>query len=435
MPPNISPPTLALALRGIILVMAQTELSIDDGFEPVISADRSTGTGKRVQIVYMGDATTYSEYSIRRTYSPDQGGSWVTPVIFAGDSEDVANTRDPVACCNIADGNTPPCMYFGWLQDGTLSGVSQPYYLISQSDNNVNSSGGVLIEAAEWDRPWLACNADTFYLAHNNTGTGAQVRVTSAPMVAESDPIAWPSSSVGVATADSNCAFIGNFPIAAQVDSDGNDVAYVLGRQYYTGAGSPPLTTDNSVKVWRSSNGGGWTNPLIENNDSAIGFGYDRDGPMVPFHICCDLNSSRVYAFFAKNETSPYPSPTTRDVLLCMASDGGTSWTGPNTVYTLPSASLPANFAVVPANSGIGTIPGFYRIGRVWSCVDPGGNIFVCWMDNRYGRYGTTDKDYWHVFYSKSTDHGSTWSTPVRVSDPGDMTNVLANASIGGGIR
>ncbi len=58
-------------------------------------------------------------------------------------------------------------------------------------------------------------------------------------------------------------------------------------------------------------------------------------------------------------------------------------------------------------------------------------------MDNRYGKYGSgtgsNARDYWHVFYSKSTDFGDTWTIPVRVSAPNASgSGITANASIGG---
>jgi hypothetical protein len=61
--------------------------------------------------------------------------------------------------------------------------------------------------------------------------------------------------------------------------------------------------------------------------------------------------------------------------------------------------------------------------------VDQNGNVYVAWMDNRYGEFGTTDKDYWHVFRSRSTNQGANWSLPIRVSG---TTDINTSASIGG---
>jgi len=106
-------------------------------------------------------------------------------------------------------------------------------------------------------------------------------------------------------------------------------------------------------------------------------------------------------------------------------------------VFTLGQSDLPPNgFADVP-NCANQSSPGFYRIGRVWSSVDPNGNIYVAWVDNRYGVFvNDTSKDYWHVFCSKSTSssQGDTWSAPIRVSGPtnGTLDQIRASASIGG---
>ncbi len=45
--------------------------------------------------------------------------------------------------------------------------------------------------------------------------------------------------------------------------------------------------------------------------------------------------------------------------------------------------------------------------------ADPAGNIYVAWEDLR--NFGVTGK--WDIYFSKSTDGGTTWSTNVKVSD------------------
>ena len=161
----------------------------------------------------------------------------------------------------------------------------------------------------------------------------------------------------------------------------------------------------------------------------ADGFPPDRDQKMVTDHITCDPRTSvqRVYAFYVRNEKATWGR---HNVLYCKAStDGGDSWQPEHAVFTISEAELPPNgFSDVPPNSS-GNTQGFYRIGRVWSCVDQNGNVYVAWMDNRYGEFGTTDKDYWHVFCSRSTNQGANWSPPIRVSG---TTDINMSASIGG---
>jgi hypothetical protein len=150
------------------------------------------------------------------------------------------------------------------------------------------------------------------------------------------------------------------------------------------------------------------------------------------YHVTRDPNpsSTNVYAFYVRNEASGYLSPPDRNVLYCRASfNGGATWNGEVRVFIPPSP--PQNgFAPVPPNCN-GDANGFYRIGRVWSCVDDNGYVYVAWMDNRYGKFsGDTSKDYWHVFCSRSTTEGDTWSTPIRVS--GSTSDPQGTASVGG---
>ncbi|MFC2088162.1 T9SS type A sorting domain-containing protein [Calditrichota bacterium] len=60
---------------------------------------------------------------------------------------------------------------------------------------------------------------------------------------------------------------------------------------------------------------------------------------------------------------------------------------------------------------GIPITPGFPIINCDLSPGSYNGNIYICWTDQRSG-YNDTD-----VWVVKSTDGGSTWSTPIRVND------------------
>jgi hypothetical protein len=242
----------------------------------------------------------------------------------------------------------------------------------------------------------------------------------------------------------SNDALRSSFPITAHSDSAGNESVFLMTRQHPTAP--PPSPTpcsgtgvlDNAIRIKRSVNQGAWGNEQAINVDGTDGFVYTRDWPMLNDHITCDPNTSSkaVYAFYVRNEATSYGAGGgKRNILYCKASvDGGNSWGGERMVFTLDVSHLPPyGFADVP-NCANQSSPGFYRIGRVWSCVDPNGNIYVAWMDNRYGVYsynGDTSKDYWHVFCSKSTStsQGDTWSTPIQVSG---TSGDLSTASIGG---
>jgi hypothetical protein len=102
-------------------------------------------------------------------------------------------------------------------------------------------------------------------------------------------------------------------------------------------------------------------------------------------------------------------------VLFCRRSkDAGVTWEAPvqvipDTVY----ASLPGRgaFAQVPDNQssedpgGLRMMPGYFRVARVWSCLDANGHLHVVWFDNRAGKSPETrnwftqacETDYWRV--------------------------------------
>ena len=239
----------------------------------------------------------------------------------------------------------------------------------------------------------------------------------------------WSLPSYLVFTADPNTTLVFNFPVATHRDSAGSERVFLMARQY--GAGVP----DNSIRIKRSLNQGvDWTLQETVNVNGADGFPPLRDTRMVTDHIACDprtiVTPTLVYAFYVRNETASWGR---HNVLYCKASlDGGTTWNGEQVVFTISQSDLPPNgFAEVPPN-GSGNTDGFYRIGRVWSSVDDNGNVYVAWMDNRYGEFGTTNRDYWHVFCARSTNQNQgvpTWSTPIRVSG---TTKIKLSASIGG---
>jgi hypothetical protein len=249
-------------------------------------------------------------------------------------------------------------------------------------------------------------------------------------------PVDWTHfNPVDVFDSSSISSLVSNFPVAAAVDSEGEKV-FLMARQHpasgcFDSGGSP---STNLIRIKRSlDQGAHWQDEQTVDVTGADGFVHDRDLPMLNFHITRDPRSSvtYVYAFYVRNELATLGDLTIiRNVLYSRSSlNGGKSWNGEVRVF-LPPDPPQNGFADVPQNCD-GRTFGFYRIGRVWSCVGDNGNVYVAWMDNRYGKYsGDTSKDYWQVFCSKSTDNGNTWSTtPFQVSgSSGD----LSTASIGG---
>ena len=390
------------------------EQQMGTGYEPAVNCDRivdTTNNNKRIQFVWMDKYGT--KQGIHWAISHDLGVTWPNQVVFRG-----TGVIDPVATCDIWSTGSTREMYFGWL--GTPQSAQTAEFQRSPSGTFVDQSSVM----GAGDRPWLVANTASLYLSLHLGDTG-YVKWAAVPN--GSGFVNWSGSAIQVFTPDNNTNLVGEFPVATHRDTatPPNEQAFLMAREYGTSSGT------NFIRIKRSTNQGvNWSDDILRVNvDGADDFVSDRDLRMVNYHMACDPNTStsvnRVYAFYVINETAPWGG--TRNVLYSLAStDGGNTWGNQQMVYTISQSELPPNgFAVVPPNSS----PGFYRIGRVWSCVDSNGNAYVTWMDNRYGEYSTT-QDYWHVFCSRSTGEGQTWSAPIRVS--GSTTDPLGSASIGG---
>lgn len=420
-------------LAAVCLLSAEAGLAQQDpeqpmgtGFEPAVNCDRDTTTsGKRIQFLWMN---TYGMTpGIYWTISHALGAvdSWSEPVVFP---KGVEARVDPFTVCNIwSDPNTATRhMYFGWYTQFSSQGGNPLGDYFRRSLRDIEVDNPARMEDGMADRPWLAANNASLYLSFR-LGDPFKGYVKRAAIPSGESEVIWPSGpGVEVFVADSNTTLVSNFPVAAHADSVGNERAFLMARQYGSGSG----LRDNSIRIQRSLNQGAWGNEETVIVQGVDGFPVDRDLRMLSYHIASDPRTSakQVYAFYVRNEAAPYISHGgKRNVLYCKPSlNGGDSWNGESKVFTISPSDLPSNgFAVVPPNDS----PGFYRIGRVWSCVDDNGNVYVAWMDNRYGKYDTTNKDYWHVFCSRSIDLGEHWSPPIRVSGTDQVT---ASASIGG---
>jgi hypothetical protein len=139
------------------------------------------------------------------------------------------------------------------------------------------------------------------------------------------------------------------------------------------------------IKLIRSSNGGQtWSSPVnVSSNATGVGQGSD---PAVGIN-------GEVYVVWANANTyaTQYFNKST---------DGGLTFGTPVVIATATGGNIPWS------QGGPTTFPAI-------SCDISGGprngNIYVTWGDGRYG-----DED---VFISRSTDHGNTWSTALRVNN------------------
>lgn len=418
--------------RGVTLY---DEINMGPGYEPVVNCDHRVEPGdpnKRIQYLWT-DGTR-----VLRSISHQLGAtsSWIVGV----PSDDLSTNIDPFAVCDLwsTDTTVPRIMYFGWFQEfGSGNGF---YFARSLSGTNVDS-GPEMAERGGGDRPWLAASNVNLFLSFGLGGVppnpDGHVKRAAIPTGSPTPPVTWDLSNDGVTvfTSDINhgLGLVSNFPITAAINSIGADRVFMMALQHVL---PPACRGNNVVRIQRSVSWPTWGDEEVIKVDGFDGFVSGRDYYMTTYHITRDPSpfpGPRVYAFYVRNEAAPYMTPPNRNVLYCKASlDGGATWNGERKVSSLDQSGLPPNgFADVP-NCANQSSPGFYRVGRVWSCVDDNGNVYVAWMDNRYGRFGTTDKDYWHVFCSRSSapSYGDEWSPSIQVS--GSSSDPLPTASIGG---
>ncbi|MCC7293703.1 MAG: exo-alpha-sialidase [Phycisphaerales bacterium] len=142
-------------------------------------------------------------------------------------------------------------------------------------------------------------------------------------------------------------------------------------------------------------------------------------------HILADPATSNVWAFYVEFDNRLCGDPAGQQkvsILNCRRSvNNGHDWSVP--VQNIPGsvystlACGPENFAKLPDEQDDYVLDGFFRIGRVWSCLDSAGRIHVVWMDNREGVHPDPltypHRDFWRVYRSVSSDGGLTWSSVV----------------------
>ena len=147
--------------------------------------------------------------------------------------------------------------------------------------------------------------------------------------------------------------------------------------------------TTSELLFSRSTNGGlTWSAPLKLN--SVSGLPRDDNGALEGFDAAIGPDGE-IYAIWDSRE----------GVMMSTSSNGGQSFTKDRRII----AAGPGYFGI----TGVSRSNGFPQIG-----IDPrggkkGGKIYVSWSD-----YTNGDVD---VFVSSSSDHGKSWSAPVRVNN------------------
>ncbi len=138
--------------------------------------------------------------------------------------------------------------------------------------------------------------------------------------------------------------------------------------------------------------------------------------------IVVNRQTGKLYDIFELFSTTGSPNFTPRglSVAVISSSDGGSTWSGPTIIATQVLAN---DFA---PNTGALLRTG---VGLPMSAIDANnGNLYVAWEDARFTN-GTVNQ----VVLSRSTDGGSTWSTPAVVSNanskPAFTPTVAVNAA------
>jgi len=149
--------------------------------------------------------------------------------------------------------------------------------------------------------------------------------------------------------------------------------------------------TASDLLFSRSTDGGAtWSQPIKLNNKS--GLPRDDNGALEGFHAVAGPDGT-LYTVWDSGE----------GIMMAISHDGGKSFGHDRRIL----ATGPLYFGI----TGVSRSNGFPQIG-----IDPrgdkkGGTIFVSWSD-----YVNGDVD---VFVASSSDHGHSWSAPVRVNtDP-----------------
>lgn len=150
---------------------------------------------------------------------------------------------------------------------------------------------------------------------------------------------------------------------------------------------------DQSIMLFSRSTDDGktWSTPLRISTHP--GLPRDDNGGLVGFIGTVDRDGT-IYAIWADGNT----------IAFTESRDGGKSFAKSRAIIE----TAPLYFGGIP---GVARVMGFPQIGTDWSRDKNNEKLYIAWSDYRNG-----DVD---VFTSWSSDHGRSWSSPVRVnSDP-----------------
>lgn len=412
---------LAAALRALPQFEFPEE-DIGKGFQPSLSANRRAHPQQRMLAVcWMGFNLSNLEW--RR--SLNQGGDFES-------LQEIANGwfSNPTLSADTDAGR----LFFGFEGDQATMMSSQVLKLDGTFGNRSPVQG---MDVGY--RPWLLGVEGTPHALwpNNQLGGGANELLTKRGTVNGNSVIDWSGQVLQVAVPNSGLVFNGHAAFArskATVEGVENRLLvgalqYKIGEPTAFGTGYYLYRSENSGASWAmvpAATPSGMQSPWSWAPD---GFIRRRDARMHGYHACGGdsvLTENYAYFFFSRIENVDLLSKTT--VLYCLRStNDGAAFGTLTRIFDSPSGGG-VTYADVPSSDTDGKFNGrgFFRIGRVWSCIDGNGTVHVVWMDNREGVAPDPQnrRDMWRVRRAFSTDKGLTWTVPT---DP-----VSTSSSIGG---
>jgi hypothetical protein len=151
---------------------------------------------------------------------------------------------------------------------------------------------------------------------------------------------------------------------------------------------------DKSIILFARSTDSGKTFSAPMRISTHAGLPRDDNGALVGFVGVVGADGT-IYCIWNDGNTITYTE----------SHDGGKSFASSRAIVDV----APPYFGGAGGVPGVSRVMGFPQIGVDWKTGRGGGMLHVCWSDFRNG-----DVD---VFTSSSSDHGRTWSKPVRVND------------------
>ena len=365
------PVFIPMAGPGGFTPQTRMGFNLDDEWEPAIASDRFG----HVYVLYPqyflagggipGCASCSSPTMILQT-SSDHGSTWSSPsvIYMAGANQyqvDAQVAVDPV------DGKT---VYVSWLQNNKsdiLVGKSTDYgatwSFITADHTNAGTDKPILAVRGQ-DVYVSYDHSQTAYVAYSHNGGASFTEVK----INQNAKLGWSLGGGGTVTP--------------------NGYVYFSWDGYLQNGGAKG---DVNLYVSKSTDGGvTWTTKLIDVSSappdcSAFNCGWAFLGAAMT--MTSDANSN-LYTLWNAGSVAGGPER----IYFSKSTDGGNTWSARQDVSTAPTGTHHAFPAIAATGNG---------------------DVRIAWMDARAANGGM---DRWNVYYRRSTNGGSTWSTETDIS-------------------